>query len=123
MPLSTSRMLIRRGLPPALPGGTSGSKMAHSRSVKSLAYLSLFIPPFYPSLAFSDILLTGDCEESSTRTECLDKSDGSTVTASLICGWRADRALRWIFHETGPALKLLRLERNSPRSCVEGLTK
>src|SRR5260370_344911 len=43
-------MLMRRGLPPGFAAGMSGSKMAHSRSFKSLAYRSVFIPPVYPIL-------------------------------------------------------------------------
>ena len=45
IPLTISRIATRRGLPPGWPSGRSGSRIAHSSSLRSLGYARLFIPP------------------------------------------------------------------------------
>jgi len=47
MALNTSRIATVRGLPPRFGAGTSGSKIAHCSSVKSLVYCFLLILQFY----------------------------------------------------------------------------
>jgi hypothetical protein len=52
MALSTSRMSVVRGCPPGLAGGISGSRIAHSRSLRSLGYslrCIVSLPPSFPS--------------------------------------------------------------------------
>lgn len=48
MALSISFISTSRGLPPGFSGGISGSRISHSRSLRSLGYLFLFTPEIYP---------------------------------------------------------------------------
>jgi len=49
MALSISLISCSRGLPPDFAGGIKGSRMFHSRSLRSLGYCFLFTLEYYPS--------------------------------------------------------------------------